>query len=130
MQKIGIRHEDKTKWERRIPLVPDQIRGLIETHGIPIVVEASEQRAFSNEEMAACGAEVTDCLADCPIILGVKEVPIGRLEAGKIYMFFSHTIKGQSYNMAMLKRMMELGCSLIDYERIVDEQGRRLVFFW
>jgi len=29
----------------------------------------------------------------------------------------------------MLKRMMELRCTLIDYERIVDEQGRRLVFF-
>jgi len=25
--------------------------------------------------------------------------------------------------------MMELGCNLIDYERIVDENGRRLVFF-
>jgi alpha-aminoadipic semialdehyde synthase len=29
----------------------------------------------------------------------------------------------------MLKKMMELGCNLIDYEKITDEKGRRLVFF-
>ena len=31
--------------------------------------------------------------------------------------------------MPMLRRMMELGCSLIDYEKMTDEAGRRLVFF-
>ena len=31
--------------------------------------------------------------------------------------------------MPMLRRMMELGCSLIDYEKITDDAGRRLVFF-
>jgi len=29
----------------------------------------------------------------------------------------------------MLKRLMELNCQLIDYERITDDQGRRLIFF-
>ncbi|GJM25164.1 MAG: alanine dehydrogenase [Phycisphaerae bacterium] len=129
VQKIGIRHEDKSTWERRIPLVPDQIKKLIETQGVPIAVQSSSQRAFSNDEIKACGAELTESLADCPVIIGVKEIPIDQFEKGKTYMFFSHTIKGQSYNMPMLKRMMELGCSLLDYERIVDDQGRRLVFF-
>jgi len=31
--------------------------------------------------------------------------------------------------MPMLKRMMELGCNLIDYEKVIDEKGRRLIFF-
>jgi alpha-aminoadipic semialdehyde synthase len=31
--------------------------------------------------------------------------------------------------MPMLKKMMQMGCTLIDYERIVDRNGRRLVFF-
>ncbi len=31
--------------------------------------------------------------------------------------------------MPMLARLMELGCSLVDYESIVDERGRRLIFF-
>jgi len=43
--------------------------------------------------------------------------------------FFSHTIKGQQHNMPMLEKMMEMKCTLIDYERIVDTQGKRLVFF-
>ena len=29
----------------------------------------------------------------------------------------------------MLKKMMALKCNLIDYERIVDEQNKRLIFF-
>jgi len=43
--------------------------------------------------------------------------------------FFAHVIKGQPYNMPMLKRMMELGCNLIDYEKVTDETGHRLIFF-
>jgi saccharopine dehydrogenase (NAD+, L-lysine forming) len=31
--------------------------------------------------------------------------------------------------MPMLRKMMEFKCNLIDYERIVDEQNRRLIFF-
>jgi alpha-aminoadipic semialdehyde synthase len=31
--------------------------------------------------------------------------------------------------MPMLKRMMELGCNLIDYEKVTDETGHRLIFF-
>ncbi len=31
--------------------------------------------------------------------------------------------------MPMLKRMIELGCSIIDYEKIVNEKGQRLLFF-
>ena len=29
----------------------------------------------------------------------------------------------------MLKKMMDLKCNLIDYERITDDKGFRLVFF-
>jgi hypothetical protein len=36
------------------------------------------------------------------LILGVKEVPGDQLLADKTYMFFSHTIKAQPYNMPML----------------------------
>jgi alpha-aminoadipic semialdehyde synthase len=56
-------------------------------------------------------------------------MPESFFEQDKTYVFFSHVIKGQSYNMPMLRKMMELGCNLIDYEKIVDEQGRRLIFF-
>jgi alanine dehydrogenase len=126
---IGIRHEDKSRWEARAPVVPPDVRRLIQENGLRFCVQTSPQRAFKDEEYRAAGAEVAGDLSACPIILGVKEIPPKLLEPGKTYMFFSHTIKHQPHNMPMLRRLVELGCTLIDYERIVDERGRRLVFF-
>ncbi|MFH1297861.1 MAG: hypothetical protein ABIJ04_11435, partial [Bacteroidota bacterium] len=68
-------------------------------------------------------------LKKCSIIFGVKEMPVDFFEQGKTYVFFAHVIKGQPHNMPMLKRMMELKCNLIEYEKVVDEQGKRLIFF-
>ena len=62
-------------------------------------------------------------------ILGIKEMPLDFFKPGLTYMFFAHVIKGQEYNMDMLRKMMELGCGLMDYERVVDDNNRRLVFF-
>ena len=31
--------------------------------------------------------------------------------------------------MPMLKKLMEMKCNLIDYEKVVDEQNKRLIFF-
>jgi alpha-aminoadipic semialdehyde synthase len=129
MARIGIRREDKSTWEARVPLVPADVRRLVAEHGLEVTVQSSPIRAFSAEAYREAGATVADDLADCPIILGVKEIPPACLEAGKAYMFFSHTIKGQPANMPMLRRLMELRGHLIDYEKIVDDQGRRLVFF-
>ena len=127
--KIGIRREDKSKWEARIPLVPEDMAALRRDHGVEFRVQPSNQRAFSEEELTRAGAEVDEDLSPCPIILGVKEIPVSRFESSKTYVFFSHTIKGQPYNMAMLRRLMNLGCNLIDYERIASDAGQRLVFF-
>ncbi len=125
---IGIRAEDKSNWETRCPLVPEDIRGLNEA-GLSIAVQASGRRAFSDAEYEQAGVSVLTDLEHCGIILGLKEIPIAKLEAGKTYFIFSHVIKGQAYNMPMLRRMMALGVTLVDYERIVDAQNRRLIFF-
>ena len=127
--RIGIRREDKSRWEARTPLVPDDVRRLINDHGCSITVQSSPIRAFADDAYRAAGAAVADDLADCPIILGVKEIPPERFKPGKTYVFFSHTIKGQSANMPSLRRLLKLGCQLIDYERIIDDQGRRMVLF-
>ncbi len=126
--KIGIRREDKSVWEARIPIVPEHIAELRDA-GVRVKVQPSAQRVFTEEELRLAGAEVSEDLSDCGVILGVKEIPIDRLEPGKVYVFFAHVIKGQPYNMPMLRRLMELRSSLIDYERIVDAEGRRLVSF-
>lgn len=126
---LGIRREDKSRWEARAPLAPADVAQLVAEHGLEIRVQRSPQRAFKDEEYRAAGAVLVDDLDDCPVILGVKEIPPARLVPGRTYLFFSHTIKRQPANMPMLRRIVELGCTLIDYERIVDAGGRRLVFF-
>jgi len=129
MARIGIRREDKSRWEARVPLVPADVERLIRDHGLDVTVQTSPIRTFSDDAYRAVGAAVAEDLADCPIIMGVKEIPPARFETGKTYVFFSHVIKGQPANMPMLRRLMALGCQVIDYEKITDDQGRRLVFF-
>ena len=125
---IGIRREDKSEWEGRVPLVPDHLKRLIDEEGLNFCVQTSPIRAFSDEQYRAAGATLATDLRDCPIILGIKEIPVDRFEPRKTYVFFSHTIKGQSHNMPMLRRLLDLGNQLIDYEKIVDG-GKRVVFF-
>ena len=126
---IGIRREDKNRWERRVPLIPKHVKELKEKYGVQTFLQPSEIRAFTDDEYKRVGAIIQEDLSSCSHIFAVKEIPTDFFEEGKTYVFFSHTIKGQKHNMPMLKRMLELGCTLIDYERIVDEHGRRLVFF-
>ncbi|MGD9394962.1 MAG: hypothetical protein PVJ05_00875 [Candidatus Thorarchaeota archaeon] len=126
MNKIGLRKEEKP-FETRVPLVPDHVRLLREKHGIDFVLEPSNQRAFSEEEYNIDVAPLKG--SGTPIIMGIKEMPSDIFEKDIVYIFFSHTIKGQTSNMPMLKRIMDVGATLIDYERVVDEKGRRLIFF-
>lgn len=126
---IGIRHEDKYAMERRAPLTPRHIERLIRTKKLDFVVQTSAKRVFTDQEYIDAGAKVSRDLRKCDVIFGVKEMPESFFEPDKTYIFFSHVIKGQSYNMPMLRRMMEMGCNLIDYERVADEQGKRLIFF-
>ncbi len=126
---VAIRREDKNVWERRAPLIPEQVGTLIGEHGLEFAVQHSDIRTFRDEEYEEVGARVRRDVADCPLVLGVKEMPLDFFRPGGTYVFFSHVIKGQSHNMPMLARMMELGCNLIDYEKMTDDAGRRLVFF-
>ncbi|MCW8818573.1 MAG: bifunctional lysine ketoglutarate reductase /saccharopine dehydrogenase family protein [Ignavibacteriaceae bacterium] len=126
---IGIRRADKNKWERRTPLIPDDLKYLKEKYGIQTLVQPSEIRAYTNAQYKEAGVEVVEDIQNVKIIFAVKEIPLHFYRERKTYIFFSHTIKGQSYNMPLLKKMMELKCNLIDYERIVDESNRRLIFF-
>ena len=126
---IGIRREDKNIWEKRVPLVPADIAGLQERHGIEAIIQPSKIRIFSDEQYQKAGAEINESLKSAEIIFSVKEIPSQLLESEKTYLFFSHTIKGQPHNMDMLKRLMQLKCNLIDYELIVDKMKNSLIAF-
>ncbi|TFG35060.1 hypothetical protein EU527_00225 [Candidatus Thorarchaeota archaeon] len=129
MNRIGLRKEEKA-FETRVALIPDQVKTLKEEYGIDFVIEPSNQRAFDEDEFAKVGAEVIPLKGSgVQVVLGIKEMPNDFFERDIVYLFFSHTIKGQKYNMPMLKQIIEVGATLIDYERVVDEKGRRLIFF-
>jgi len=126
---IAIRHEDKGPWEKRTPLIPVDVREIVQNHPLEIWVQPSSVRIFPDEDYLREGAKVEEDLAPCPMILAIKEIPLHFFEKEKVYLFFSHTTKGQPHNMAMLKRMVDFKCTLIDYEKIVNEKGQRLLFF-
>jgi saccharopine dehydrogenase (NAD+, L-lysine forming) len=127
--RIGIRREDKNQWERRVALAPEQVRHLIEKEGLEVILQPSPIRVFPDEEYIKAGASINEDLSTCPLVFALKEVPPGFFKEDTTYVFFSHTIKGQPYNMPMLHRLTELKCQLIDYELIKDENNRRLIFF-
>jgi alpha-aminoadipic semialdehyde synthase len=128
MNRVGIRREDKNIWERRTPIIPEHIKELKEKD-IELFVQPSKIRVFKDEEYAEAGAKIQDELSNCDVIFAVKEIPIDFFEKNKTYVFFSHTTKGQRHNISMLKEIRDLECQLIDYEKIVDEKNRRLIFF-
>lgn len=128
MHKIGIRYEDKYVMERRVPLVPDHVKELIDK-GLDFEVVKSPKRIFKDEEYERVGAQIVDEIRNATVILGVKEMPIDFFEKGKTYIFFSHVIKGQPYNMPLLKQMIKQKINLIEYEKIVNDKNQRLIFF-
>ncbi len=128
-KKIGIVREWKTDCERRAPVTPGDVARLTENANLSFLVEPSPYRIFEDVEYEKAGAELSTDLSGCDFVIGIKEIPIDNLQPGKPHLFFSHTIKGQEYNMPLLRRMLELNCTLLDFELVRNEEGHRLIFF-
>ena len=129
MATIGIRLEDKNRWERRVPLTPSDAADIQRASGHELLIQPSAVRVFTDDEYRNAGLRVTDDAVAADVLIAVKEIPVSLFRPGGVYMCFSHTIKGQSYNMPMLRRLLDVGATLVDYERVVDADGRRLIFF-
>jgi alpha-aminoadipic semialdehyde synthase len=128
---VGILREVKNKWERRTPLIPNDVKKLTD-RGIRVLIQPSPRRIFTDEEFANVGAEITDDLRTANCILGVKEFPKESLIPNQSYLIFSHVIKAQDYNMAFLDECFKRNVRLFDYETIRAPKsagGHRLVAF-
>ena len=96
--KIGIIKEYKYPIDRRVVFSPNKCVEIKKKFAdIEFLVESSDIRCFRDLEYESKGIKVVSDLSLCDIIIGVKEVPIEKLIAGKKYFFFSHTIKKQPY---------------------------------
>ncbi|MCK5140534.1 MAG: hypothetical protein KAQ85_11880, partial [Thermodesulfovibrionia bacterium] len=124
---VGILRETK-EWEHRAPLVPSDVEWLL-NRGISVEVERSLNRVFNDQEYRKNGARLVDRIQKANLLVGIKEPRVHDLHTNKIYMVFSHTAKGQVHNMPLLKTCLKKKITLIDYEKIVDLYGRRLVYF-
>ncbi len=130
MLTIGLINEGKFPPDSRVALTPAQCKWIINTYPlINITVQKSDHRCFKNEEYERAGIEVTNNLANCNILLGIKEVPVADLLENKTYLFFSHTRKKQAYNQKLLQTILEKNCRLIDYECLEHEDGQRIIGF-
>lgn len=125
---VAIRREDASIWERRAPLAPHHVERLTKL-GVRILVQPSNRRVYPLQSYIRAGAEAKEDISEASVILGVKQVPVDLLLPGKTYCFFSHTIKAQEANMPLLDAVLDKNVRLIDYERMVDERGQRVVAF-
>ncbi|MFY0603656.1 MAG: alanine dehydrogenase [Flavobacteriaceae bacterium] len=128
--KFGIIKERKSPPDRRVVFSPKKAQEFQSLFPeAKIKVESSAIRVFSDQSYAKSGIEVAGNVADCEVLIGVKEVPIDALIPNKKYFFFSHTIKKQPYNRELLKAILAKNIELYDHEVITEENGNRLIGF-
>ncbi|KAF5278354.1 hypothetical protein FQA39_LY05843 [Lamprigera yunnana] len=125
---IAIRREDQSVWERRAPFSPTHVRKLVKK-GVKVIVQPSNRRAYPMQAYLNAGAIIQEDVSEANIIFGVKQVPIDQLIPDKTYCVFSHTIKAQESNMPLLDAILEKNIRLLDYEKLVDSTGQRVVAF-
>lgn len=128
--KIALIKETKTPEDNRVALAPKQVAEL--NRQFPqhqIVVQASDIRAFSDDEYRAEGVEVLNNVNDADILFGIKEAKIESLIPNKHYFFFGHIAKMQEYNRPLLQALMQKHITFCDYEYLVDDNNNRVCAF-
>ena len=127
---FAIIKERKNPPDRRVVFSPKKLKELLEKFPkANATVESSDIRVFSDERYKDMGLNVSSDLSNCEVMIGVKEVPVNALIPNKKYIFFSHTIKKQSYNRTLLQAILEKNIELYDHEVITRANGNRLIGF-
>lgn len=128
--RIGIIREGKTPPDKRVPFTPQQCKFIVDTYPeVELFIEKSPIRAFSDSQYEVLGLNMVDDLSHVDVIFGVKEINIEDLIPNKTHFFFSHTIKEQPYNRALLQAGIDKNVQLVDYEVLTEPDGRRVVGF-
>ncbi|XP_069832690.1 alpha-aminoadipic semialdehyde synthase, mitochondrial [Dendropsophus ebraccatus] len=125
---LAIRREDINAWERRAPLAPKHVKELTNL-GYKVLVQASNRRAIHEKDYIKAGGILQEDISAASLIVGVKRPREEKLIPQKTYAFFSHTIKAQEANMSLLDEILKQEIRLIDYEKMMDHRGMRVVAF-
>jgi alpha-aminoadipic semialdehyde synthase len=88
---LGIRREDKNRWEQRVPLTPQHVLELKKKYGIETFIQPSDIRIFSEDDYRKVGAHVQDSLTPSSVVFAVKEIPSEFFERGEnLCVFFPY----------------------------------------
>lgn len=119
--------------ERRVAITPKYAKEIV-GWGNKLIVQSAKhpktneiKRAFPDKDYKLAGAEISEDISRAKVIFGLKEIHHTRILPDKVYYFFSHTHKGQIKNRIMLKKLVDLRATLIDYELIADNKMNRLI---
>jgi saccharopine dehydrogenase (NAD+, L-lysine forming) len=130
MLTIALIREGKIPADNRVALTPAQCKWLHKNFdNIRVVAQHSDSRCFTDHEYEMAGVEVKEDIADCDVLMGIKEVPIDKLISNKTYLFFSHTKKAQEHNQKLFQAIIKNNITLIDYECLTHEDGQRILGF-
>lgn len=130
MTRIGLIKEGKTPADNRVALTPAQCKWIHKNAShVKVIAQSSDVRCFTDREYLSAGVEVKEDVSDCDILLGIKEVPVNQLIAGKTYLFFSHTKKKQPYIQKLMRAILDQEIRLIDYECLEHDDGQRIIGF-
>ncbi|WP_028376157.1 NAD(P)-dependent oxidoreductase [Leeuwenhoekiella sp. MAR_2009_132] len=127
---FALLKEGKTPPDHRAVLSPTSMTDAQERYPkARFIVESSSVRVFPDVAYEKAEFEVLRDVSAADVMLGVKEVRIEDLIPNKKYFFFSHTIKKQPYNRALLKAVLDKNIELYDHEVITNKRGLRLIGF-
>lgn len=132
-QRLIVRAETK-QGESRTPLTPPDAQLLSKKSGIPIWVERSSTRVYSDEEYRKAGCFLMPSgfwrnAGYGSLILGLKELPDDSISISSDHIFFSHSFREQKNAEALLSRFASGGGRIFDLETLEDSSARRLVAF-
>lgn len=123
--RIGVPRETKDG-ERRIGIVPDGVRALVDGgHHVVVQVDAGAACGFGDDAYRAAGAAIVDDAAEiwrCPLIVKVKEIQ----RAERPLLTASTTIAGFAQlnrDPALLDAVLAAGVRVIAYETVRDPNG-------
>lgn len=128
MLKTVLRKEHKNRWERRVALSPTAAGELTQS-GYHLDLETSEFRIYTDAEYTDQQVNLVANPDESQLVLGIKEPPVDSIQAEQVHLCFSHTIKGQDYNMPLLQRFIDQKATLIDYELMKNPAGVRTIAF-
>lgn len=126
---LGIIREGKVPPDSRVALIPEQVKAIEESGQFKVLIQPSPNRCYSDEEYKSQGLALSEDMESCDYLIGIKEVPKSQLIADKKYFFFSHTFKKQPYNQALLQKIIDDKITLMDYEVLTNDDGKRVIAF-